>query len=395
MLRFGMTTAGVARLRESARRAAINSSLLVVSMLLAMASCELAIRLMAPQQLILLEPDLWEPADTVGWLHRPNANVRINTGEGTVDVFTDSSRYRVGRDGPSSGEQRVLVLGDSFMEALQVQYEESFPALLEAGLSRNLGVATAVRNAGVGGWRPEQYLLRAGTLIQREHFDLVLIAVYLGNDIVSRRYGYFPPRPHAVRYSFRMPASFTRVELINSFLRPANDFLEVRSHLYIFVRTRSQAVRMRLGLAPLNFPPAFLRAQRSAPDWFVTAEIIASIDGSASASGSRSVVVLIPAPFQVDSTSFKQYVLGFGLDPELIDLNQPNERLGDELRAQGLHVVDPLAELRAAHSRGERLFGSVDQHLTSTGHRLLADLVAPVAADLMRGGSRPASAESR
>jgi hypothetical protein len=281
------------------------------------------------------------------------------------------------------------------MEALQVEYEESFPALLEARLSRALGAATVVRNAGVGGWRPEQYLLRAGTLVQQEQFDLVLTAVYLGNDIVSRRYGYFPPRPHAIRYGFRRPTSFTRAELISSFLRPVNDFLEVRSHLYIFFRTRSHSVRMRLGLAPINFPPAFLRARKAAPDWSVTAEIIVAIDRMASDSGSRGIVVLIPAPFQVDSTSFMQYVQGFGLDPELIDLNQPNDRLGTELRAQGLYVVDPLAELRAAHSRGERLFGSVDQHFTPAGHRILADLVAPVAADLMRDGAPQAAAASR
>ena len=45
-----------------------------------------------------------------------------------------------------------LVLGDSFMEALQVPFEESFPYLLGTGLRQATGKQVEVINAAVGGW---------------------------------------------------------------------------------------------------------------------------------------------------------------------------------------------------------------------------------------------------
>src|SRR5213076_68873 len=38
---------------------------------------ELLIRLIAPQQLVLVRPDVWEPVDTVGWMFRPNLNTTV------------------------------------------------------------------------------------------------------------------------------------------------------------------------------------------------------------------------------------------------------------------------------------------------------------------------------
>jgi lysophospholipase L1-like esterase len=392
MGRFGLSPQRVARLRASLRLIAVNAALLSFSILLAAGLAEVAVRSLAPQQLILIRPDLWQPADTVGWLHQPNVHVRINTGEGPVDVFTDSRGLRVGPDGPTSGERSVLVLGDSFMEALQVQHEETFSAVLEDRLTEDLGFPVTVRNAGVGGWGPEQYLLRATSLLEQEEFDVVVTGVYLGNDVVSRRQAYFPPRARGVRSRFRMPASLAPTDLVDAFLRPVNDFLEVRSHFFLFVRTRLQAVRMSLGLAPLNFPPEFLKVQESTPDWALTSTILEDLSRVAADHGAQSVFLLIPAPFQVDSASLRTSVSGFDLDLDAIDLDQPNERLMAELGARGLRVVDPLSAFRATHDRGERLYGSVDPHFTAAGHRLLVDILAPVATDLIRS-SAPTAAQ--
>jgi hypothetical protein len=190
-----------------------------------------------------------------------------------------------------------------------------------------------------------------------------------------------------VRHRFTFPSELSRTALVDSFLRPINDFLEVRSHLYLFFRTRLHTVRMRLGLAPLTFPPAFLKARASVDDWALTAEVLSDLDSLASEHGSRALFVLMPAPFQVDSVSLNRYVSGFALDPDGIDLEQPNERLGRELSARGLLMVDPLAAFRAGHEEGERLYGAVDPHLSAAGHRLLADIVAPIAAELMANPS--------
>ena len=54
----------------------------------------------------------------------------------------------------ASGERRVLVIGDSFVEALQVPRKDNFCELLEAKLSREHGHRIRVINAGVGSYSP-------------------------------------------------------------------------------------------------------------------------------------------------------------------------------------------------------------------------------------------------
>lgn len=350
---------------------------------------EVAVRVVAPQQLILLRPDLWQPADTVGWIHRPNVDIRINTGERTVSIFTDAEGFRVGAGGRIESDHEVLLLGDSYMEALQVEHEQSVAGVLEARLAESMGVPVAVRNAAVGGWDPDQYLLRARQLLSRADYDVVVTPLYLGNDILARRRDKLPPRESAPRQQFRFPRALSFREFTDSFLRPINDFLEVRSHLYIFLRNRLQTLRMKLGLAPLTFPTQFFTAESEGPRWENTAEISEDIAALAEEHGAASLFVLIPTPFQVNEEAFDRYVEGYDLDPDGIDLEQPNRILGGDLVARGLRVYDALPAFREAHDEGQRLFGAVDPHFSPAGNELLAGLVAPQIAELL-GSEGPA-----
>lgn len=373
----------VSRVRRVGRTLLVNGGLVVASLVVAVLLAEVAVRILAPQQLIMIRPDLWQPADTVGWLHRPNVRTRINTGERTVDVYTDSDGFRVGSEGIPADGVPVLLLGDSFFEALQVDYERSFAGLLQAKLPAAAGMPVRVRNAGMASWDPNQYLLRARALFRHTDYRLVITGVFMGNDIVPRRVDYFRPRTHVERHHLRLPHSLKGRELTNAILLPINDFLEVRSHLFILVRNRLQTLRMRLGLAPTYFPPQFLESAEDSPEWEVTADICREIDDLATAHGARALFVLIPTPFQVDSASFTQYVRGFGLDTNAVDLELPNRMLDREFAQRGLATIDLLPDLRKAHDKRERLYGSVDPHFTPLGNELMAESVTPVAARLL------------
>jgi hypothetical protein len=124
--------------RRWIRMAVVNGGLFVTSLVLAAGVAEVGVRIAAPQQLILIRPDLWEPADTVGWLRRSNVDARVNTGEGTVRLITDHDGFRVGEERRRTGVP-VLLLGDSFMEALQVDHEQSLAGLLDISLSAATG----------------------------------------------------------------------------------------------------------------------------------------------------------------------------------------------------------------------------------------------------------------
>ena len=385
------------------RRSRLLSALLTVvlvgaSLGVAFGLGELLVRLVVPQQLVIKRPDIWQAVDTLGWAHRPNVNTTINTGERTVRVITDRDGLRVGLRGRVEGKRHVLLLGDSFMEALQVEYEQSVAGLLEARLTSRLGEPVAVRNGGVGGWDPPQYLMEARRRIGREGFDLVIVAVYLGNDVVPRRIERYPPGPpvDVPIHRFRWPQCFCSREFVDAVLYPINDFLKGRSQLFNFLKQRAGTLRMRLGLTAEYLPTDLLRREANSPRWAVTAQICRDIARLARAHGASTLFVLIPARYQVDTAAFYQALRGFRIDPAAVDLEQPERLLGSAMHGYGLDVVDVLANFRQTMRGGTRLYGEVDSHLSPDGHDLLEHVIEPMVtarlpapgprAPLQRGG---------
>jgi hypothetical protein len=307
----------------------------------------------------------------------------MNTGEGEVHVFTDSAGFRVGESGRVEDGAPVLLIGDSFMEALQVEYEESLAGLLQQRLPAAAGMPVAIRNAGIDGWGPSHYVLRAAQLLPADDYRLLIVTVFIGNDIQPARQPYIRPRTPVERHHLRLPHGLSKDEIVYSLLLPLNDALEVRSHAYLLLRNRLKTLRMRAGVSPLYMPQEFMRSEAQSPRWGTFGEIAADIDSIATANGARTLFVLIPAPFQVDERQFDQYVTGFQIDTAAVDLEQPTRLVTAQLESRGLHVIDALPAFRAAHAEGVQLYGSIDPHLTPAGHERLTALVLPAAAGLL------------
>lgn len=359
-------------------------------LLVALGLCELLVRLVAPQELVIKRPDVWQPADTLGWVHWPNVNTTINTGDRTVRFITDGDGFRVGSAGRTDGPKKILLLGDSFMEALQVNYEQSLAGLLETRLSERLHQSVAVRNTGVGGWDPPQYLMQARREIGRERFDLVLVSVYLGNDIVQQRVDWYPPRAPAEVHDWRLPRRLTSGELVDALLYPFNDFLETRSQLYVFIKNRSDVLLRQLGLTAKYFPDDLLRQEAGSPRWAVTAQILSDIRDVARAHGVPTLFFLIPAPAQVEPDEVERAVKGFHIDPASVDLTQPDRLLTAAMQPHHLLVWDGLADFQLAARAGTRLYGAVSRHLSPEGHDLLERALEPLVVERLTAGTRRA-----
>ena len=80
---------------------------------------------------------------------------------------------------------RIAVVGDSFVEALQVSQEKNFCALLERKLNNVKTQKFEVMNFGVIGYATgDAYLLLTEEVMQYEP-DLVLLAFFAPNDIIG------------------------------------------------------------------------------------------------------------------------------------------------------------------------------------------------------------------
>src|SRR5262249_3540321 len=83
---------------------------------------------------------------------------------------------------------RILVLGDSFVEAMHVPLEATFHRLLEQQLSAGDPTRRIeVFAAGISGWGTASELLYFEQYGVRFKPDLVVLAVYPGNDVKNNR----------------------------------------------------------------------------------------------------------------------------------------------------------------------------------------------------------------
>lgn len=363
-----------------------NLALLVASVTVALGIAEWVVRWTRPQQLVLLRPDFWRPDSLLGHRHRESANTRVNLGTGSVRFVTDASGYRIAPGPlPTAPSERVLMLGDSFVEALSVEYEDTIPARIQALLEARLGFSIQVDNAGVGGWDPNQYSIEARLALSRRRYVLGVVCLFVANDVVTERIDSYPPRPYATRHRLRWPRNVGRREWIGALLYPANDALETRSHLYVLGKETLRVQLAKLGLTAMEpIPPLFLRAHAADACWQVTSDICADIAAEFSRHGTPVYFVLFPANYQVHARVFAEYIASFGTDPEAVDLEQPNRRLQEEFTARGLRLLDPLPAMRRQAELGIRMYPRADMHFNAEGHRVVSECVAPVLASALQ-----------
>jgi hypothetical protein len=100
----------------------------------------------------------------------------------------DRILYRINSQGFRGDEleaapaARIVVYGDSFTHAYYSRDEDTFAQRLEREVSARLGTPIEVVNAGVAGYGPDQALLKMERELDLLKPDLVLVAIFSGND---------------------------------------------------------------------------------------------------------------------------------------------------------------------------------------------------------------------
>lgn len=323
----------------------------------------------------------WRVPDPItGWTFEPGAQGRWFNAMYEYDL--DVSINELGLRSPASIRYekpadafRVIVLGDSFVEGIQVTLEETFPQQLSQHLQQlasKPGVEPRrieVISAGAGGWGNDQQLLWLRHEGVKYQPDLVIVAFYPANDFHNNHMPLefanvgavrkpwfslengeltlhnFPFDPNEARETARLlrrqlavgasgsPAAAGSAPL--RVLDPLGDWLYRHSTLmrYIDPRVRISwsGLAIRLGrwgllepgketaeaaMGPDYIPIAF-GAYRQPPtaEWetafLVTGEIFRSIQTEAAAMGARAAGVVLTAAEQVDENSWRQILTDY------------------------------------------------------------------------------------
>jgi hypothetical protein len=316
---------------------------------------------------------LFMPDRAIGFRLRPSARTRFVTAEFDTDIAINAQGVRDDADiGPKpANERRIVVIGDSLVLSVQVEQQQTFCQLLEDSLNRNGGpIHYRVINAGVQGYGPVEELLFFRQVARAFQPDLVIHTVFVGNDAEE-----------AVTSQTRLHR--TGVEGGNL---PAGEVWEDGPTLLRRLARRSmvlQIARLRLvsvtdRLPRFGAPPepplqsyAASAAPRIAEGLRISRECVQAIAGEAAAVGARTMVMLMPARFQVDDADYgrlKEAVSGAG---GTLVRDAATTRFTEALAPLGLPQFDALPPLRAALP-GPDVFFQQTVHLTPRGHEIVA-----------------------
>ena len=134
--------------------------------------------------------DLWRHDSLLGWHHEPGGrDVFVGPRPWPIEFETPIEINSLGLRGseiPSHGNDchRILFLGDSMVAAFEVEYDNTFPALIAARLTARFGCPVRGINAGVRGYGTDQnylYYRERGRLLDPD----VVVLFHSRNDLVN------------------------------------------------------------------------------------------------------------------------------------------------------------------------------------------------------------------
>jgi hypothetical protein len=260
------------------------------------------------------------------------------------------------------GVYRIVALGDSFAVGPAVPFAENYLTRLQEALP-----GVEVCNFGVSGAGPREYraiLARDGWAVAP---DLVLVSVFVGNDITESlgELRALDPRGHALYQMcrrgwllLRERARRTDEPTAGTPDRLARPALSEEAFRAI------EARRLAVCLAPPS--AAMERKWRRA---------LAELGGLIDDCWEQAVpvaVVLIPDEFQVNPAVLDAALRDAGVTREALDLDLPQRRLRTFCAERGVASLD----LREAFAGVPDTYAPRDTHWNERGNRLAAERIA-------------------
>jgi lysophospholipase L1-like esterase len=308
---------------------------------------------------------LFVPDPAIGYRLRPGARVRFATSDFDTRIAINDQGVRddepIGPKPPN--ERRIVILGDSLVMSVQVDQQQTFCELLEERLNRGGGpIRYRVINAGVQGYGPVEELLFYRQVASAFQPDLVITTVFVGNDAEE-----------AVGSSGRLrerPLTETISESMTTRLRR----IVRRSMVLQIARLRVVAITSRFpsrGAPPE--PPLQSYAEHPAPriadGLRITRECVEAIAADAARAGARTMVMLMPARFQVNDEDYANLRQAVDAAGGHLVRDAATARFDAALAPLPVARFDALPALRAA---GPEVFFVTTVHLTPRGHEVVA-----------------------
>jgi len=316
----------------------------------------------------------------LGWSFEPGSRTlklsRVREfGPIQVGINADGFRDDAWSAEKPKGAYRIAVLGDSIVAALQVEHAHLFTTLLQQRLDADSvpGRSVEVLNAGVDGYGTAQELSVLRDHVARFAPDLVLLSMYLGNDITDN-YTETGRSSHYLERRCGRPY----VALREGSLIPLGEPRDWKPHSPNLLDRALRVSTLFDNFAPLPPEEAKLRSVdvfRREPHaalveaWTLTQALVLAVRDEAARQGARFAVLAMPSGVEAGQHSHASFA-------EVHDVDAPIRRLLEFLEPNGIPYLDLQRPMRARVDAGKRLYFERDSHFDVRGHAALADEIA-------------------
>jgi hypothetical protein len=350
--------------------------------------------------------------DRSGLIYPPNSRIRVENSEFQCAYQFNKWGFRGDEQTLEyPGYKKVLLLGDSFTFAATVELAESWPRLVENGLSEK-GYKTKLFNLGKGGATTIHYEATAQRAVPLIRPDLIVICVLQGDDLAhlvllkrqsvaateqtkNRVKNMFPGlvRLMHVNLDPEEPVVATADETTR---RARENAVRLLGEFDTVQRRRFEALcestRMAFHTGAVN--PALVALGIRHSDYFLLgmlddaqpenrsavdsmADHLASIRKIGARYGAHACVICVPAGPYVNSQALdSRKRLGFSVDDEMLASDAPDAAIKLASMKAGLRFYSVTAQFRAQRGNSG-LFSPLDGHYTRAGNALFADSVLP------------------
>ena len=340
-----------------------------------------------------------------GWIKAPEFTTHV-----AINDFGLRDRRRSYEKPP--GTFRIVLLGDSFVEAVQVRQSDGIAERLEAALNRDASVPIEVVNAGVAAYGTTQEYLLLDQMGEQLKPDLVLLLFFVGNDVTNNNYRlelwdgnlslalkpYFDiERDGSLRLIPGPPPS------------PRHGFSDQMRRCCLLYNVIETGVYNKLdqnypretleAVGGLQTPLTGLYDTQVAGEWDrawrISEALLGRIRDRSKEMGATLVIAAAPDWLALDPAAWREELRRGNPSSNRLasgrrQITAPTDRLGTIADRLGVSYLNLLPTFQRAATDGTRLYFDFDKHWNPAGHQVAADAIEQA----LRAGGLTASGQT-
>lgn len=332
----------------------------------------------APTSFHVLDRDL-------GWILKPGMKgLWQSEGEAYIEINKEGWRDRERSKTKPENTIRIALLGDSFVEALQVPIEETFWTIIENQLQEKCpkveGKKVEVINFGVRGYGTAQQLIALRQQVWDYDPDVVILAFFIGNDLINNSpvLEYNKYRPFFVFRDGELVADMSFLDLIpkevNSFGLTTVDKLPawLVNNSRILQVAKKVELDYKLHRFSVEYNVLVANNFRTPPDatwqetWQVTEGLIGLMAKEVEEKKADFVVVFIPDPTQVHYDALNR--LRYMRENKIDDFLYPNRQVEQWGDRYDFPVIDLTEGFQAYAEENKTCLHGFENSALCVGH---------------------------